>query len=174
MRNHKTGCGRCHRNVCCCPRRPVATSCICPPGPQGPPGPPGSNATPGSGGGLLKFSGSILTTGTGLLVSYLADTGVGTAPPLLLPVEYQMAVDRTLVNLALNVIGIVGVLPSPLTFDLLVDGTPVLSVEVTSAGPTDIALGSIDVLAGQLVSLRATSPALTEASLSATATVGIA
>ena len=45
MRNHKTGCGRCHRNICCCPR--PATSCICPPGPPGPPGLPGSNGDPG-------------------------------------------------------------------------------------------------------------------------------
>ena len=56
MRNHKTGCGRCSRKVCCCPR-PAASSCICPPGPPGPsglpgsdgvagpPGPPGSNAS---------------------------------------------------------------------------------------------------------------------------------
>ena len=45
MRNHKTGCGRCHRSACCCPR--PTSSCICPPGPPGPPGLPGSNGVLG-------------------------------------------------------------------------------------------------------------------------------
>ena len=52
MRNHKTGCGRCHRKVCCC-QRPVTTSCICPPGPpgpEGPQGPPGSTGAQGPAG----------------------------------------------------------------------------------------------------------------------------
>ena len=41
MRNHKTVCGRCHRNLCCCPRTAPVSSCICPPGPTGPQGLPG-------------------------------------------------------------------------------------------------------------------------------------
>ena len=45
MRNHKTGCGRCDRRACCCPR--PTSSCICPPGPPGPPGLPGSNGAAG-------------------------------------------------------------------------------------------------------------------------------
>ena len=48
MRNHKTGCGRCSRKVCCCPR-PV-TSCLCPPGPPGPPGPTGTAGAAGPSG----------------------------------------------------------------------------------------------------------------------------
>ena len=46
MRNSKSGCSRCRRNVCCCPR-PVS-SCICPPGPPGPPGPSGQQGVPGA------------------------------------------------------------------------------------------------------------------------------
>ena len=45
MRNHKTGCGRCRRDICCCPRN--RNSCLCPPGPAGPPGPPGPPGSEG-------------------------------------------------------------------------------------------------------------------------------
>lgn len=47
MRNHKSGCGRCNRHVCCCPPKRVVSSCICPPGPPGPPGLPGSTGPQG-------------------------------------------------------------------------------------------------------------------------------
>ena len=45
MRNSKTGCSRCRRNVCCCPR--AVASCLCPPGPAGPQGLPGVAGPPG-------------------------------------------------------------------------------------------------------------------------------
>ena len=64
MRNHKSGCDRCHRNVCCCPRS-VASSCLCPPGPPGPSGPDGSTGATGA-------TGAGATGATGA-------TGVGTA-----------------------------------------------------------------------------------------------
>ena len=45
MRNSKTGCSRCRRNICCCPR--AVASCLCPPGPAGPQGLPGVAGPPG-------------------------------------------------------------------------------------------------------------------------------
>lgn len=44
--HHKNGCGRCWRDICCCPPR-NRSSCLCPPGPPGPPGLPGSDGPPG-------------------------------------------------------------------------------------------------------------------------------
>ena len=97
MRNHGTGCGRCRRKLCCCPR--TASSCICPPGPPGPPGlpgsdgivgPPGPQGLPGSTGatgpagpiGLLDFAMFYgLTAGTGNAgpTDYAATVAVRTA-----------------------------------------------------------------------------------------------
>ena len=79
MRNHKTGCGRCSRKVCCCPRTPVTSSCICPPGPQGPAGPTGpagSNGFALDPGSIEKWSGLFTVESDGpfsFATSYLAD-----------------------------------------------------------------------------------------------------
>lgn len=175
MRNHKTGCGRCSRKVCCCPRTP--TSCICPPGPPGPagpPGPPGSDATPGAGGGgLLKFSGTV-AVGTIGVESYLADGGliVGT---FLEPLEYISPVDRILENLTVNVLASQATFggPGTLTFDLLIDGVVALSVVATGPGPQSVAFGTVVVLTGQTIALRATSSAALEITVAATAMVGV-
>lgn len=120
MRNHKTGCGRCSRNVCCCPRPAVTSSCICPPGPPGPPGLPGSNGVAGPPGptgatgatgatgpvgpagpsalglttGLLAFSGTVAIPAiVGGNIYTLPDRGHGTVLPVGELIVYPVARD---------------------------------------------------------------------------------
>lgn len=98
MRQHGSGCDRCRRKLCCCPR--AVSSCVCPPGPPGPPGlagPPGPAGSTGPAGPAgspsaailaYKFSGSADDSTT----FYLADTATGGAE-LAFPVRYPVGDD---------------------------------------------------------------------------------
>ena len=180
MRNHKTGCGRCSRKVCCCPRPSVATSCICPPGPPGPAGPAGpagsNGTTPLSAGGLLKFSGIAVASEAAGLVAYLADSGFLQVPalaPILDPIEYPIAADRTLVNLSAAASGPALLPGQTLDVEVLVDGSPVLTVTLTTIGIVETALGTVDVIIGQRVSLRVTASGIFAATIGLAASVGL-
>lgn len=110
------------------------------------------------------------------LVSYLADGGLLQSPavaPSTEPVEYPFAVDRTLVNLS-------GMATGPtldgqtITLDVLVDGVETaLSVDITALDTPFTVVGTVAVLAGQVVSLRATSSGEISADVGLTATVGV-
>ena len=121
MRNHKTGCGRCHRKVCCCPR--PATSCLCPPGPpgpQGPPGPPGSNGSTLVGSALYKWSGTSAspTPEEGDTPAEHSDSGDGSLTDGAPRIEYPIVGDQTPDELRVNLLAALGGDDNVLTFTL--------------------------------------------------------
>ena len=98
-------------------------------------------------------------------------TMIGT--PHLVPIEYAFPVDRTLENFAVVVTASApGVFAVPVTFDLLVGGSPVLTVTATAPGLAPIAIGTVDVPAGAAVSLRAQTTAIA-LDIGASAVVGV-
>lgn len=203
MRNHKTGCDRCHRKVCCCPR---TVSCICPPGPPGPVGPAGSTGStgpagpPGSTGpagpagstgpagpigtnatGLLAFSGQVNTPDTiGQNVFGLADGGVGIIPVVGLNTK-PVARDTILRDLAVLSAG--GLQPNnTVRVALRIDGIEVAALifnSITAPGPNTtltFPFGPLEVPAGSLYELRVeatSSVADAGSTYFLTATVGI-
>ena len=134
MRNHKTGCGRCHRNICCCcplpPGPPGPPGSNGAPGPQGPQGPPGSNASPATDTASLAFSGII----TDNLTNYLANSGNAPAvPPVGEPFSYPLGPAPT----------------SILRFDAMVSGVlPGQAVRFLILDAAANTLATIDTTAG--------------------------
>ena len=144
MRNHKTGCGRCHRNVCCCPRTPVTSSCICPPGPPGPAGPAGPPGSDGStifptlSTALYKWSG--LSANPASTPAEHSDSGdeftLGPTPRI----EYPVVGDQTLDVFRVNLLEALSGEDNDLTFTLYhrVGGAgsfiPIASVSYATGG----------------------------------------
>ena len=106
MNRHKTGCNRCHKSRCCCPRVRSVSSCVCPPGPQGPAGPQGpegasgAQGLPGVGHPVLAFSGLINAAAN--TTTYFANGGRDVAADLD-PHAYPVDEAFTLETIAANV-----------------------------------------------------------------------
>lgn len=114
------GCGAgCNRSSC----RKSCCDCGCDNGPGG--------------GGLLKFSGGVEVLAPGTFTVFLADAGTVDVAPIL-PNDYPLALPRTVVNFATNLV-IGGPLPAGVTAelnllknDIEVDG---FGIVYTSASP---------------------------------------
>lgn len=115
-----------------------ATGSTGPTGPTGPTGATGSTGFTGAtgpiatAGGLLKFSGGVATDAEGSpLTSYLADEGFSGASGA--AIDYPVAIDRTLVNFATNVLSVIPV-NGIVTFNVLWNGTVVATIEYIGSG----------------------------------------
>ena len=144
MRNHKTGCGRCSRNICCCPRTPAVTSCICPPGPPGPPGLPGSDGLPGPSLNLsdIFFSATLTGVSAAAAGGYLANSGgLVSAFPIVLATtfSYPFVDPVTVTGFAARVDGLAT--GQTLTLTLLDRlGTVLATIPVAADGDVNIPL----------------------------------
>ena len=156
MRNHKTGCNRCSRKVCCCPR--PASSCICPPGPpgpQGPAGPAGSDASPTLTAALYKWSG--LSAGIASTPAQHSDNGddniIGATR-----IEYPVVGDQVLDAFRVNLLSTLAGEDAVLTFTLYLNGvTPIATVTyVTGETGQKTDLGPFVLADGDTISLEST------------------
>jgi len=116
-------------------------------GHRGPAGPAGTSA------GLLKFSGSAQSSGQGVLLTFLGDSGVPSTPATG-ETNYPLAVARSLVNIAVNLSETVPP-DTTLAIDLIKNGdqgTPVpgfsllyvageSGIKTALAGPVAFAIG---------------------------------
>ena len=168
MRNHKTGCGRCSRKVCCCPR-PV-TSCLCPPGPAGPPGPPGSAGAGADGAGLAPFSNVL-----GLVLGYMNNSGGGGLSAT--PRNYPIGQETLYQALAVHLSGVdVPAAGETITVALTQNGAPTDltvtfdSTNLTATERTLIATGAVLFAPGDLFDIQVTDAdlAVPGATISAT------
>ena len=122
MRNHKTGCGRCHPKKCCCQ--------------TGPPGPPGSTGPAGptgpSGGGLALFANVLGAAPLG----YMNNSGGGALSAT--PRNYPIGQTTLLSTLAVHLDGVlVPGLNESVTVTVLRNGLPTgLTVTFTDANLT--------------------------------------
>jgi len=128
-------------------------------GPRGPAGPAGPSA-----GGLLMFSGTVLSLGEGpSLVTFLGAAGPGNTPTTG-ETSYPLAIARNFVNIETNLVANGPVPPdTTLTFDLIKNGdlvTPVPGFSITYvAGETGIksaVAGPVAFAIGDTFDLRVT------------------
>jgi hypothetical protein len=148
-------------------------------GPTGPTGPAGPGSATGS--GLLKFSGTADANSESTIVSYLADSGVGvgTVPFITVAPAYPVAIARSLVNFATNVLGTVIIPPSgSIVIELLKNGVPVpgFSISYGPLGPTSgiktVAAGPVAFAIGDTFDVRVTTTDIA-AGIDVSATVGV-
>ena len=160
MRNHKTGCGRCHRKVCCCPRTP------------GPPGPPGSNGTAGPP-GPPGLPGSTGPAGPGsetfLFSGFFTET-----PGVFGLQRFPAPAATTLTSFTAYIIGLPSV-GSTTIFRLSVEGVVVATVTFTGDGTQLLAQSedvpfSVDVSTLDIVSVAVESDSAIPVDLMAAAT----
>lgn len=143
-------------------------------GPPGPPGPPGSSS-----GGLLKFSGLGAGQVSGTFVSYLVDSdGASVGGPSTTAPGYPVAIERSLVNLAVNLLSGFSVSGS-VTIDLIKNlaTAPVIIATITYVGGVigikTVAAGPVALAIGDTFDLRVTT-VNAGGNLNMSATVGVA
>jgi len=116
------------------------------------------------------------TTEGGILISYLADTGVGVGAPVIATAPaYPVAIARSLVNLSTNLLEAV-TLGGVVTFALLQNGVAVpgftTSYATGESGIKTAVAGPVAYLPGDTFDLQVTADTLAVA-LDASATVGV-
>ena len=186
------GCGSCD---CCKPRR--RRGATGPTGSTGATGPAGATGADGSPGGTavgapITFSGLISPESTILpLTSYLANAGIGTGGVGVYsePLRYPVAQDRTILDLAVNLPGLLVGAPTPFVIPEGGEVTVDVITRVDGIGPEVVALsvtyvegspgiqtttGFVALPAGDTFDVRVSTTGFESAtSLEVTATVGI-
>src|SRR5512143_325815 len=156
-----------------------------PTGPTGDVGPTGftgpTGPQPNDLGGLLKFCGVVAPSAEGPpAVSLLADWGVGKGAVGVIDAStdlaYAFAVQRVVRNLQIRILSLPsGITGGTIVFDLLRNGSVVLSVTWTVGDPTGnlpLVLGAVTFAQGSRLTLQATATGITSF-VDVTATVGI-
>lgn len=144
-------------------------------GPRGHQGPVGPTGPAGASAGLLKFSGAVLSTDSG--ITFLADSGIPLAPSTT-ALAYPLATAQSLKNITANLSSTV---PPEATviFDLLQNGVPVAGFTVTyiagESGIKSALAGPVAFAIGDTFDLRVTiSPVnLFEGDPLVSATIGL-
>ena len=126
---------------------------------------------------MLKFSGlAAPISEVGPIVTYLADLGFDTSIIGFTPINYPSAIERSLENLATNLMFVV--LPSAtVTIQLLLNGVPVPGFVTTYAGgETGVKVavaGPLAIAAGDRLDLRITTTGAVPAAAYVSATIGV-
>lgn len=154
-------------------------------GPTGPTGPTGLTGATGptgptspTSGALLKFSGVVGASPDAPVVSFLADWGVGQGAGAVLSLapSYPFAVQHVVRNLAVRIItAVVGVPGGTIVFELLRNGTTVLSVTYTVGDPIGnlpVAIGTETFFEGNRLDLQVTATGISEP-VNVSATIGV-